>query len=144
MNCEIGFLPGKSGHADRDGLAAWLKGFEKKPKLVFVNHGEDDSVKDFAEYLSTNFGYETVGPYSGSCYDLLTGQPVKETEGIPIDRKKSPEQTRNQNIFDTLLGSVKSLSSVASGLRTHTNKEIQSLTKDIEKLIKKYTKETDA
>ena len=31
VRAEIGFLPGKSGHADRAGLMAWLSDFEKKP-----------------------------------------------------------------------------------------------------------------
>ena len=33
---EVRVLPGVSGHADRDGLLAWLEGFAEKPGRVFV------------------------------------------------------------------------------------------------------------
>ena len=41
IRAKICRLAGISGHADKDGLLAWIQGFEKKPKRVFVVHGED-------------------------------------------------------------------------------------------------------
>ena len=41
VNAEIATLNGTSGHADRDGLLNWLYKFPEKPKMVFVNHGEN-------------------------------------------------------------------------------------------------------
>ena len=60
--CEIGILPGKSGHADRDGLLDWLKGFEKKPLQVFVNHGENTVTDAFAETIKNELGFEARRP----------------------------------------------------------------------------------
>ena len=41
VKASIRQLSGLSGHADKEGLAAWLHAFDEKPKFVFVNHGED-------------------------------------------------------------------------------------------------------
>ena len=35
---------GVSGHADKNGLISWISGFEKKPRKVFVNHGDDGAL----------------------------------------------------------------------------------------------------
>ena len=40
VNAVIDTLPGVSGHADKAGLIRWLGGFETKPELIFVNHGD--------------------------------------------------------------------------------------------------------
>ena len=47
VNAEIAMLHGTSGHADKEGLLNWLAGFREKPKMVFVNHGDDSSCKAF-------------------------------------------------------------------------------------------------
>ena len=41
IHAEIAVLTGISGHADNEGLIRWISAFEKKPKCVFVIHGED-------------------------------------------------------------------------------------------------------
>lgn len=58
VNAEIHNLEGFSGHADRDGLYAWLSGFQKKPKKVFLVHGEQESKADFAAYVKEHMNYE--------------------------------------------------------------------------------------
>jgi metallo-beta-lactamase family protein len=40
IQAEITRLPGVSGHADHDGLIAWLTHMSPKPEHVFVVHGE--------------------------------------------------------------------------------------------------------
>ena len=56
VHAEIATLEGTSGHADKEGLVAWLTGMKKKPKMVFVNHGEDEVASSFAELLSDGMG----------------------------------------------------------------------------------------
>ena len=41
VRCRIESLHGVSGHADKNGLLAWLKGFRSPIERVFVVHGED-------------------------------------------------------------------------------------------------------
>ena len=43
VRANIVKMEGISGHADKAGLLDWLEGFEQKPKMVFVNHGDPDA-----------------------------------------------------------------------------------------------------
>lgn len=58
VGAEIYNLEGFSGHADRDGLMEWLRGFQKKPHNIFLVHGEEDSKKDFAAYVKEQLGWD--------------------------------------------------------------------------------------
>ena len=80
-------LDGISGHADKNGLIKWLKTFKKKPEIVFVNHGEEKSCDEFTDCIRNEYGYNSVAPYSGTCYDLLTGEVVVQTYGIRVQKK---------------------------------------------------------
>ena len=55
VNAEIYNLEGFSGHADQSGLFAWAAGFQKKPKQVFLVHGEEDSKKISQNCFTTNW-----------------------------------------------------------------------------------------
>ena len=84
MKADLAMIDGISGHADRDGLAAWLNAFEKKPARVFLNHGEASSVDHFAKFLKESFGWRTEAPYSGAVFDLLTARWIRKTKGVPV------------------------------------------------------------
>jgi metallo-beta-lactamase family protein len=51
VRAQIATLHGTSGHADRDGLLNWLAGFKTGPKMIFVNHGDDDACTVFRDLL---------------------------------------------------------------------------------------------
>lgn len=76
VKAEIYNLEGFSGHADRDGLYAWLSGFVEKPKHVFLVHGETQSKYDFADYVRQNMGYECTVVDGISEYELQKDQVV--------------------------------------------------------------------
>ena len=137
VKAEIVTLENTSGHADRDDLAAWLNGMKEKPKMVFVNHGEDESVKSFAAFLHDSFGYTTYGPYSGTEFDLLKGEITVETEGEYIN-EDTPAQVHARSLYDSLNTALKRLQRIVTGLRDHSNKEIEALTKEIDDLAGKY------
>ena len=56
VQAEIVSLKGISGHADREGLLDWASGFRKKPKRVFVVHGEDGVEQSFCALLHEKDG----------------------------------------------------------------------------------------
>lgn len=60
VKAQIHNLQGFSGHADKDGLMAWIKGFEKEPKHIFLVHGEMDAKDDFAASMKAELGYEPI------------------------------------------------------------------------------------
>lgn len=60
VKAQIHNLQGFSGHADKDGLMTWIKGFEKEPKHIFLVHGEMDAKDDFAASMKAELGYEPI------------------------------------------------------------------------------------
>lgn len=60
VKAQIHNLQGFSGHADKEGLMTWLRGFIQEPKQVFLIHGEMDAKEDFAASIRAELGYEPV------------------------------------------------------------------------------------
>ncbi len=91
VNAHIEQLAGVSGHADKKGLLAWINHFEQKPDRIFVVHGEDMVCDAFTKCLQEEYGFEAFAPYSGACFDLLTGQMISEGVKIPVAPKEYPK-----------------------------------------------------
>jgi metallo-beta-lactamase family protein len=73
---EIHSIEGFSGHADRDGLLEWLSAFTKKPRKVFIVHGEKDSATDFATSVKQKLNMETIVPRMGETVEIGLGRDV--------------------------------------------------------------------
>ncbi len=63
VNAQIHNLEGFSGHADQNDLLNWIEAFEKKPKEIFLVHGEEESKKELALKIKEKFGYEAKPIY---------------------------------------------------------------------------------
>ena len=133
VNAQIDVLPGVSGHADKLGLISWLRGFEKKPELVFVNHGDPEAADSFTKCLNEELGYRAFAPYSGTCFDLLRGEFDYVAEPRPIEKKSMPTG-KAARIFAELLAAAERLLAICRKLEGRPNKELQRYTKEIEKL----------
>ena len=138
VHAEICFFPGKSGHADKDGLLRWITAFEKKPEMVFVNHGEDAVCQSYADLLRDEYGFQTYAPYSGTVFDLLSGRFEETPAGIPVV-KKTAKQARNQSVFDNLLAACKRLTDIARACKEIPNKEIGKFAGQINSLADKWS-----
>jgi metallo-beta-lactamase family protein len=136
VKAEISYLPGKSGHADKDGLLKWINSFEPKPKMVFVNHGEDEVCKSYCQCLAEEYGFRSFAPYSGTTFDLLTGSFTEVTAGIPIARK-TPKQQRSESAFSGLIAACERLIGIARSLRGIPNKELGRFTGQVNSLADK-------
>ena len=73
INAEVVSLPSMSAHADAGQLITWMKTLKKKPKHVFVTHGEPDSADALRLRISRELGWDVSVP--------LLGQRV-EIEGL--------------------------------------------------------------
>ncbi len=140
VKAEIATLEGTSGHADKDDLTAWLAGMKKKPAMVFVNHGEADSVDDFSEHLK-ELGYTVTAPYSGTEFDLLSGEVTRMTEGEPV--KQSAGSVKNTGVYGSLRDSVHKLEKLVLSMQDRSNKEIEKMTADILRLAESYKEQDD-
>lgn len=64
VNAKVDKIESFSSHSDKDELLRWAKGFSKKPKKVFVVHGEAPSSEAFAATLGQN-GFKALVPELG-------------------------------------------------------------------------------
>ena len=142
VHAEITLLDGISGHADRDGLLDWIGGFDKKPAMVFVNHGDDDSCTGLAESIQERFGITAYAPFSGAEYDLKKGEWIRLTE--PVYRKKEGGRTaearqtkeKEAQLYRSLMEAAEDLQEYAARMKGHANSEIRKLTDRIRDLMR--------
>ena len=99
VNAEIHNLEGFSGHADQNGLFAWLAHFEQKPKQIFLVHGEEKSKKDFAKLVNEKLSYEPIVVMGNSEFELDF-----ENEIVNMDsaREQAAEADKIQKVRDKL------------------------------------------
>ncbi|MFH1283345.1 MAG: MBL fold metallo-hydrolase [bacterium] len=55
-------INGFSAHADKNELMRWISNFKKKPKKIFVLHGEENAVVEFSQTLKSNLSSEIITP----------------------------------------------------------------------------------
>ena len=137
VKAEIRSLKGLSGHADKDGLLEWLKGFKTKPKTVFLNHGDEGSLNDFKQELK-DLGYAVETPCSGTEYDLKSGVMTVFTECVKI--KKGGGDLRKNSVQNNLVSSAEGLLALTKRLAGLNNKDKAKLTSQIKALIDKWDK----
>ena len=138
VRAEIATLRGTSGHADRDGLLNWLKGFQTKPTTVYVNHGDDDACKAFQSLLK-ELGYNAEAPYSGTEYDLIANKMTIFTDSKPIDRSQILKgNARARAVYGELLAAAEALLALVKTRKSCTNKDNAKLTSQIRDLINKW------
>jgi len=80
VRARIEAIDGFSGHADRDDLLAWVSKFKRKPKKIFIVHGEKDGMEVFSGLIKEKFGIETIIPVKGSSYVVNAKRIIESVE----------------------------------------------------------------
>ncbi len=139
VRARIENLPGISGHADMEHLMKWAGAFEKKPKKVFVVHGEDKVTEQFAGRLRRELGYDACAPYSGDTFDLADGTCVSEGSRQLAEKKRNRQNSRvSSNVFARLLAAGERLLTVIKKCEGMPNKELGRLADQITALCDKW------
>jgi len=137
VNAEIRTLSGMSGHADREGLEKFLLEMDRKPELVLVVHGDNNTTQTFANRLHDEYGYRTYAPVFGETIDLDAVLPKGKKAVIDnSDALKELEEAWrvlevNRRAVDALL---EVLEKEKDGMKSSENSEIEELTKTISRL----------
>ncbi len=134
VRAQIKVLAGMSGHADKNGLIEWLKNIGNKPEIVFVVHGDDESSKAFTETLRTEYGYDAYAPYSGTVYNMITGEFIYEAKPVPVKKKAR----RISDIFARLVAAGQRLMAVIYKNEGLSNKDMAKFADQINSLSDKW------
>ena len=67
VKAEVSHLEGVSGHADADGLMAWLRNLQAPPAQTFVVHGEPAAADALRMRIQDQLGWRVSVPGHGSC-----------------------------------------------------------------------------
>ena len=70
VKAEIVRLEGFSGHADQKALLTWAKGLQKKPRQIFLVHGENPAKDVLADLIEKETGYACTAVQGESEYTL--------------------------------------------------------------------------
>jgi metallo-beta-lactamase family protein len=70
VRAQIEVMDAYSAHADRSELLAWLEGFERFPRRVFVVHGEPNASRALASSIKQRFGADVTVPGPGERFEL--------------------------------------------------------------------------
>lgn len=82
VKARVESIDGFSGHADREDLLAWVSRFNRKPKKIFIVHGEEEVMGSFAGLIKSKLGIETITPDKGQSY-VIAGEKVIESMEKP-------------------------------------------------------------
>ena len=134
VRASIRTLTGLSGHADKNGLIEWVKGFKEKPRRVFVVHGEDTVCKLFTECLQVEHGIKAYAPYSGTEFNLITNKLEYEAAPIPLKKKVKTVS----DVFARLLAAGQRLIAVIHKNEGGANKDLAKFADQINSLCDKW------
>ena len=70
VNARIEYIEGYSGHADQEGLMNFVYSFIKKPKHIFLVHGEPESQDTLKEKIEKEAGIAVTIPEFGETYKV--------------------------------------------------------------------------
>ncbi len=102
VGAEIYDLPGFSGHADQAMLLDWINKFHKKPKKIFIVHGEEEQAIALSTLIEHLYKIKTVIPDLGDSFKIGKDQVefkkemTRNSETLKEDIEKELELAYNQ------------------------------------------------
>lgn len=138
VRAHIEKLSGVSGHADMDGLIRWADAFEKKPSMYFINHGESACAEGFAKKLEELLGVSACAPFSGTQFDIMTGEFIKIAEPVSVRTEKKARDGKPNTVYQRLLAALDRLTRLVRSGEGRTNKELARLADSINDMCNKF------
>lgn len=81
IRAEVASIEGYSGHADADGLIAWMRAAPTAPRLTFITHGEPAAADALRQRIERELGWACVVPDYRDRYELAATGARKSTRG---------------------------------------------------------------
>ncbi|WP_024834309.1 MBL fold metallo-hydrolase RNA specificity domain-containing protein [Ruminiclostridium josui] len=110
VNARIESIDGFSGHADKAGLLTWIRSIGRKPKKIFVVHGEEGVAASFAQTVTDELGIQCIVPSRGESFVISGGNIY---EHIPsTNAKKRFKRLAVVEMLETLKEEFEELSEI--------------------------------
>ena len=107
VEAEIYNLEGFSGHADQNGLLAWISGFQVRPSQVFLVHGEEDAKLELAKLISRKLSFPVIPVMGNSEYELRQGEENVEL----LNEEEAEQQAANDDDVQTVRNQISEIHS---------------------------------
>ena len=96
VNARIEYIEGYSGHADQEGLMDFIYSFIKKPKNIFLVHGEEESQEVLRDKIEKETNIPVIVPDFGETYD------IKDTIEMTNKIERKVSRTMKAEILERL------------------------------------------
>ena len=144
VNAQIEYIEGYSGHADQEGLLNFIYSFIKKPKHIFLIHGEPESQDVLKNKIIETTNLPVTIPSFGETYEI-TDERVSLVGKYRRDTKESNKFTRVA-IIDRLNGLKEKIDNMQDLIKDNStentiqNSELDSLAAKIRDLQNQITR----
>ncbi len=126
VNAQVHNLDGFSGHADQKALLKWFDSFRKKPREVFLVHGEPEGMEAFKNLLLERYDVEVHIPELFQTYDLKHGEVKSYDIYGPTERDAAI-------VYANIINKLSEL--YRENIQRQEVKQLYEKLKDIEKAI---------
>ncbi len=137
INARIEYIEGYSGHADQEWLLNFVYSFIKKPKHIFLVHGEEESQEVLKGLLEKNVEIPVTIPSFGETYELSDMPEVVERKEYS---KKVEDQFLRLQILDKLEKIKEEINDMTKTVREEkidkvgSNSDVELLNEKVKKL----------
>ena len=115
VNARVEYIEGYSGHADQELLMNFIYSFIKKPKHIFLVHGEPESQEILADKIETETKLGVTIPEFGETYEL--------NEEIVMTHKI--ERRLNKTIKSEILQRLEKVKEELKDMEVYVNQDLQ-------------------
>jgi metallo-beta-lactamase family protein len=95
VGAEVYSLEGFSGHADQNMLLEWINNFKRKPKKIFIVHGEEEQAEALSNLIEHLYKINTIIPNIGDSFKIEKDE-VELKKGIKIEPAMLKEDIENE------------------------------------------------
>ena len=114
VDARIEYIEGYSGHADQEWLMNFIYSFIKKPKHIFLVHGEPESQDTLREKIEQETGLPVTIPEFGETYEL--NDEIQMTHKI--------ERKVTNNLRTEIIGRLEKLKDEIKDMDTYVRQDI--------------------
>ena len=137
VNARIEYIEGYSGHADQEWLLNFVYSFIKKPKHIFLVHGEEESEEVLKELIEKNTEIPVTIPSFGEKYEVADIPKLEER--VEYSKKLEDQYLRLQILekLDKIKDDINTMTQNVKNeklMKENSDEEIEKLNDKVKKL----------